>query len=217
MGKRGVGESLLGGKEESTAWDDDDVGLEMKWLAFYILYTMAFLRARGEHILLFALLLLLELCFSPCILYFGSWNKLEENSSQAWKRWNLRRFLKLFALKWKIGGLWKCLRQTFAPDEKCMRPLKNVRAKPLRLMRNVCGLWKMFAPNLCAWWEMYAAFEKCSRQTSAPDEKCMRPLKNVPRQTFAPDEKCMRPLKNVRAKPLRLMRNVCGLWKMELK
>jgi hypothetical protein len=36
---------------------------------------------------------------------------------------------------------------------------------------------------------MYAAFEKCSRKT------------------FAPDEKCVRPLKNVRAKPLRLMRN----------
>jgi ribosomal protein S21 len=34
------------------------------------------------------------------------------------------------------------LRQTFAPDEKCMRPLKNVCAKPLRLMK------------------MYAAFEK---------------------------------------------------------
>jgi hypothetical protein len=33
-----------------------------------------------------------------------------------------------------------------------MRPLKNVRAKPLRLMK------------------MYAAFEKCSRQTFAPDE-----------------------------------------------
>jgi len=29
----------------------------------------------------------------------------------------------------------KCLRQTFAPDEKCSRPLKNVRAKPLRLMK----------------------------------------------------------------------------------
>jgi hypothetical protein len=46
----------------------------------------------------------------------------------------------------------KCSRQTFAPDEKCLWPLKNVRAKPLRLMR------------------MFAAFEKCSRQTFAPDE-----------------------------------------------
>jgi hypothetical protein len=41
--------------------------------------------------------------------------------------------------------------------------------------------------------QMYAAFERCSRQT------------------FAPDGKCMQPLKNVRAKPLRLMENVWGL------
>ncbi len=41
----------------------------------------------------------------------------------------------------------KCLRQTFAPDEKCMRPLKNFRAEPLRLMRNVRGLLKNGAKN----------------------------------------------------------------------
>ncbi len=52
-GREGVGGILLGGKGESKAWDDDDVGLMMKWFAFYILYTMAFLRAPGEHILLF--------------------------------------------------------------------------------------------------------------------------------------------------------------------
>jgi hypothetical protein len=27
----------------------------------------------------------------------------------------------------------------FAPEEKCLRPMKNVRAQPLRLKRNVCG------------------------------------------------------------------------------
>jgi hypothetical protein len=36
----------------------------------------------------------------------------------------------------------KYSRQTFAPDGKCMRPLKNIRAQPLRLMKNVCGLLK---------------------------------------------------------------------------
>jgi hypothetical protein len=45
----------------------------------------------------------------------------------------------------------------------------------------------MFAPSLRLM-KMYAAFEKCSRQT------------------FAHDEKCMQPLKNVCAKPLRLMK-----------
>jgi hypothetical protein len=50
----------------------------------------------------------------------------------------------------------KCSRQTFALDEKCLRPLKNVRAQPSRLMKNVCGLSKMFRP------------------TFAPDEKCLR-------------------------------------------
>jgi hypothetical protein len=44
----------------------------------------------------------------------------------------------------------------FAPAEKCLRPMKNVRAQPLRLKRNVCRLWKMFAPA----------------------EKCLRPMKN---------------------------------------
>jgi hypothetical protein len=44
------------------------------------------------------------------------------------------RLMKMYA------AFKKCLRQTFAPDEKCTRPLKNVRAKPLRLKRNVCGL-----------------------------------------------------------------------------
>jgi hypothetical protein len=36
----------------------------------------------------------------------------------------------------------KCLRQTFAPDGKCMRPLKNVRAKPLRLIKMYAAVEK---------------------------------------------------------------------------
>ena len=48
------------------------------------------------------------------------------------------------------------MRQTFASEEKCLRPVKNVRAQPSRLEKNVCGLWKMFAPA----------------------EKCLRPMKN---------------------------------------
>ena len=94
--KEGGGEILAGREGESTAWNDDDVGLEMKWLAFHILYTMAFLRARGEHILLFVLLLLLELCFAPCILYFGSWNKLKKSLIRLGKDENL-------------GASWTCL------------------------------------------------------------------------------------------------------------
>jgi hypothetical protein len=34
----------------------------------------------------------------------------------------------------------KCSRPTFAPEEKCLWPMKNVRAQPLRLKKNVCGL-----------------------------------------------------------------------------
>jgi hypothetical protein len=124
------------------------------------------LRARGEHKLLFVL----AFAFRTFIL-----------------------LLAFFALK--NSRTLKTLCQTFASVEKCLRPVKNVRAQPLRLKRNVCGLWKMFAPNLCAWREMFAAYEKCSRPTFAPEEKCLRPMK-----------KC-----------LRLMTNVCGLWKRELK
>ena len=131
---RGWGEFLPGGKGESKAWNDDDVGLMMKWSAFYILFTKEFLRARGEHILLF--------CFA----------------------FTFRTLLcSLHTLLWKIGGLRKLLRQTFASEEECLRPMKNVRAQSLRLKRNVCGLWKMFAPALCAWREMFAAYEKCLR------------------------------------------------------
>ena len=71
----GGGDFCREGRGGLKAWNDDDVGLMMKWSAFYILSTKEFLRARGEHILLFALLLFLELCFAPCIPYFGSWNK----------------------------------------------------------------------------------------------------------------------------------------------
>ncbi len=150
------------------------------------LYNGIFESSRGTHTA-FCLLLLLGLCFAPCIL----WRK----SNQAWERWNLGASWNYLLWNDKWADFEKCLRQTFAPDEKCSRLLKNVRAQPLRLMRNVCGLWKMFAPNLCTWWKMFATFEKCSRPT------------------FALDEKCLRLLKNVRAQPLCLMRNVCGLWK----
>jgi hypothetical protein len=34
----------------------------------------------------------------------------------------------------------KCSRPTFALEEKCLRPMKNVRAQPLCLKTNVCGL-----------------------------------------------------------------------------
>jgi hypothetical protein len=43
----------------------------------------------------------------------------------------------------------KCSRQTFAPEEKCLRPMKNVRAKPLRLKRNVAAYEKCSRQNLC--------------------------------------------------------------------
>ncbi len=133
--ERGGWGNFAGREGEQTAWNDDDVGLEMKWLAFYILYTVAFLRTRGEHILLFTLLFAFWILL--CSLHSLLW-KSKRKSDQAWKRWNPRRFLGLLALKNR-------------------RTLKSICAPPLRLKRNVCGLWRMFAPNFCASREMFAA------------------------------------------------------------
>ncbi len=63
-----MGEFLLGGKgnrqhEMMMMGDDDEI------INFLHSLHKGILRARGKHILLFALLLLLELCFAPCILY----------------------------------------------------------------------------------------------------------------------------------------------------
>ncbi len=46
-------EFCLGGRGELEGWNDDDVGVTMKWSALYILFTKEFLRDRGEHTLLF--------------------------------------------------------------------------------------------------------------------------------------------------------------------
>jgi hypothetical protein len=69
------------------------------------------LRARGEHMLLFAF---------------------------AFAFYNFILLLAFFVLKNR--RTLKILRQSFASDEKCLRPVKNVCAQSLSLKRNVCGL-----------------------------------------------------------------------------
>jgi hypothetical protein len=59
----------------------------MKCSAFYILFTKEFLRARGEHILLFALLLLLELYL--LLVSFTLKQKLRESLGRLGKDENL--------------------------------------------------------------------------------------------------------------------------------
>jgi hypothetical protein len=96
-----------------------------------------------------------------------------------------------FALLCSLHSLlWKSKRKS----DQAWKRWNPRRFLKLLVLKNRRTL-KMFAPDLRVWREMFAASEKCSRPT------------------FAPEEKCLRPLKNVRAQPLRLKRNVCGLWK----
>ncbi len=148
----------------------------MKWLTFYILCTVASWELEGNTKLLFVFAFAFRTLL--CSLHTLLWK-----IGEPWKPCAKPcAWIEMFA------AFGKCSHPAFAPEEKCLRPMK----KCSRLLRNVCGLWKMFAPNLCAWREMFAAYEKM----------------------FALAEKCLRPMKNVRAQPLRLKRNVCGLWKM---
>ncbi len=118
----GGGELCWEGRGKSKAWNDD-VGVMMKWSAFYILFTKEFSRAWEEHILLLVFALLWDLCFTPCTSYFGSWNK------------NWRKVLAELEKNETLGASWNYLRQTFASEEKWAE-LKIICAKPLRLMKN---------------------------------------------------------------------------------
>jgi hypothetical protein len=97
--------------------------------------------------------------------FLWTMKQTEEKFWQAWKTfdrklfgafWKPRRFLRIVAANFcvwrKNRRSWKCLRQTFALDEK-IGGVENVCAKPLRLMKKQAEL-KMFAPNLCAWSEL---------------------------------------------------------------
>ncbi len=127
---------------------NDDVGMMMRWIAFYILFTKEFSESlRGTH-LTFCFALLWDLCSTPsifvrilhltsCIFFFGQCNKLKKSFGRLENFWqeNFWRFLKMFAPN--LCAWWKNRRKMFAP--------------------NLCAWWKnrrkMFAPNLCAWWE----------------------------------------------------------------
>ncbi len=80
-------------------------------------------------------------------------------------------------LKRNVCGLWKIFAPNFAPEEKCLQPMKNVRAK------------------LCAWREMFTAYEKYLRQTLCLKRNVCGPWK-IFAPNFAPEEKCLRPMKN---------------------
>ncbi len=96
------------------------IGDDDEMINFYTLYTKAFWELEGN-----------THCFLLCFCFL-----------------DFALLLAYFALKNKRA--WKYLHPTFAPGEKCLRPMKNVCAQPSRLKSNISGLWKMFAPNLCA-------------------------------------------------------------------
>jgi hypothetical protein len=149
MGKGGWGEFCWEGRGESKAWNDD-VGVMMKWSAFYILFTKEFSESlRGTHItscLCFALRSLLYSFLSVGILHLTScmscFGNVEQTEGMFWQAWRKNE---------NLAASLNYLRQTFASEE-------NERTWKL-FAPNLCAWWKnrlslkMFAPNLCAWWK----------------------------------------------------------------
>ncbi len=156
MPTHGGGNFAVEGRGGLKAWNDD-VGMMMRWLAFYMLFTKGIFREleRNTHDFfallcfeIFALLLsffVRTLHLTSCISFFEKWNKLRkrfgrlENFSRKFlalsenlgASWELLR--QTFALE-KNRRTWKLLRQTFALDEK-IGGFEIYCAKPLRFMK----------------------------------------------------------------------------------
>ena len=69
-GKKGGGGIFAGREGGNQKHEMMMMGGDDEMISFLHSLYKGILRARGKHILLFALLLLLELCFAPCILCF---------------------------------------------------------------------------------------------------------------------------------------------------
>ena len=126
-GKREVGGNFAGreGGIESVKWWWWKV--MMKWLTFYILYTMAFWELEGNTKLLFVFYFcFLDFAFAPCILCFETGEPWKPCANSLRSNGNVCGLWKMFApnlCAWrkKVCALWKM----FALAEKCLRPLNK--------------------------------------------------------------------------------------------
>ncbi len=107
------------------AWNDD-VGVMMRWLAFYILLQKEFSESLGgthmTFLLCFALRFLLysfpfctDITFDFLHIFLWKMKQAKEKFWQAWKSFSRKNFL---ALSENLGASWELLHQTFALDEK---------------------------------------------------------------------------------------------------